>query len=124
MTGPSVVSIARIAPDLARRYRDRVQRVVARDDPRAASDDLRCFIAIFGHGDGVPESIDRVRRVPAARTPDRLRPPAAGQLQPHLGAPTGRAPFSPRNLRAQPARRRPEARPPGGGSRAVPPRPV
>ena len=74
MTGPAIVSIARIAPDLARQHRDRVRRIVARDDPRAASDDLRCLIAVFGHGEGVPESIDRVRRVLAAGTLARLRP--------------------------------------------------
>ena len=72
-----MVSIARIAPDLAaglaRRYRDRVRRVGVRDDPRAASDDLPCFIAVFGHGDGVPDSIDRVRRVLAAGTPPHLK---------------------------------------------------
>ena len=79
MTGPSVVSIARIAPDLARRCWDRVRRIVAHDDPRAASDDLRCLIAVFGHGDGVPETIDRVHRVLEASTPDRLHPQIAVQ---------------------------------------------
>ena len=79
MTGPSVVSIARIEPDLARRSWPRLRRLVARNDPRVAPDDLRCFIAVFGHGNGVPESIDRVRRVLAAGTPDRLRPRIAVQ---------------------------------------------
>ena len=69
MTGPAVVSVARIKPDLARRSWARVRRLVARDDPGGASDDLRCFIAVFRHGDGVPESIERVRRVLAAGTP-------------------------------------------------------
>ena len=61
MTSPAVVSVARIKPDLARRSWARVRRLVARDDPGGASDDLRCFIAVFRHGDGVPESIERVR---------------------------------------------------------------
>ena len=73
MTGPAVVSIARIDPELARRSWGRVQRLVAGDGPGNASENLRCFIAVFGHGDGLPETIDRVRRVLAAGTPDRLR---------------------------------------------------
>ena len=72
MTGPAVVSVARIDPELARRSWARVRRLVARDDRGGASDDLRCFIAVFGHG--VPETIERVRRVLAAGTRDRLRP--------------------------------------------------
>ena len=73
MTGPAVVSIARIDPELARRSWGRVQRLVAGDGPGNASENLRCFIAVFGHGDGLPETIERVRRVLAAGTPDRLR---------------------------------------------------
>lgn len=46
-----------------------MRRLLARDDPGGASGEQRCFIAVFGHGDGVPESIDRVRRVLAAGTP-------------------------------------------------------
>ena len=71
MTGPAVVSVARIEPDLARRSWARVRRLVARDDPGGASDDLRCFIAVFGHGDGVPETIERVRGYsrPVRQTP-------------------------------------------------------
>ena len=72
MTGPAVVSVARIEPDLAHRSWVRVRRLVARHDPRDASDDLRCLIAVFGHGDGVPESIDRVRRGLAAGTPAQV----------------------------------------------------
>ena len=79
MTGPAVVSVARIEPDLARRSWARVRRLVARDDPGGAFDDLRCFIAVFGHGDGVPETIERVRRVLVAGTPNRLRPHLAVQ---------------------------------------------
>ena len=79
MSGPSVVSVARIEPKLARRSWDRVQALVASDDPDNPRDDLRCFIAVFGHGDGVPESIERVRRVLAAGTPNRLRPQIAVQ---------------------------------------------
>ena len=74
MTGPAVVSVARIEPDLARRSWNRVRRLVARDDQGGASDDLRCFIAVFGHGGGLPETIERVRRVLGAGTPDHLRP--------------------------------------------------
>ena len=44
MTRPSVVSVARIEPGLARRSWDRVRRLVAGDDPGHESDDLRCFI--------------------------------------------------------------------------------
>ena len=73
MTGPAVVSIARIDPELARRSWGRVQRPVAGDNAGNDSDNLRCFIAVFGHGDGLPETIERVRRVLAAGTPDRLR---------------------------------------------------
>ena len=79
MTGPSVVSVGRIEPELARRSWGRVQRLVAGNRPRTASENLRCFIAVFGHGDGLPETIERVRRVLAAGTPDRLRPHIAVQ---------------------------------------------
>ena len=72
MNGPSVISVARIAPDLARRSWARVSRIVA-DDPGVDPRDLRCLIAVFGHGDGLPESIARVDRLLAAGTPDRLR---------------------------------------------------
>ena len=37
------------------------------------------FIAVFGHGDGLAESIERVHRVLAAGTPDRVRPHIAVQ---------------------------------------------
>ena len=53
MTGPSAVSIARIDPVLARRSWGRVQRLVAGDGPGDAAENLRCFIAVFGHGDGL-----------------------------------------------------------------------
>ena len=79
MTGPSVVSVGRVEPDLARRSWDRVRRLVAGGDPGGALDDLRCLIAVFGQGDGVPETMERVRRVPAAGTPNRLRPHIAVQ---------------------------------------------
>ena len=80
MTGPAVVSIGRIIdPELARRSWGRVQRLVAGDGPGNVSENLRCFIAVFGHGDGLPETIERVRRVLAAGTPDRLRPHIAVQ---------------------------------------------
>ena len=57
----------------ARRSWGRVQPLVAGDGSGNASENLRCFIAVFGHGDGLPETIERVRRVLAAGTPDRLR---------------------------------------------------
>ena len=79
MTGPAVVSVARIEPELARRSWGDVRRLVVRDDQDGASDDVRCVIAVFGHGDGLPESIERVRRVLAAGTSDRLRPHIAVQ---------------------------------------------
>ena len=84
MTGAAVVSVARIDPELARRSWERVQRLVAGDGPGNASDDLRCFIAVFGHGPGLPETIEHVRRVLAAGTPDRLRPHIA--VQPALSS--------------------------------------
>ena len=56
-----MISITRIKSDLARRFRKRVPRIVAGDDLDGASDDLRCVSAVFGHGDGVPGRIDRVR---------------------------------------------------------------
>ena len=61
-------------PRVARRSWGRIQRLVAGDGPGKASENLRCFIAVFGHGDGLPETIERVRRVLATGTPDRLRP--------------------------------------------------
>ena len=66
---PTVVSVARIVPNLAGRSWARVRRLLGGDDLGGASEDLRCFIAVFGHADGVAESIDRVRRVLAAGTP-------------------------------------------------------
>ena len=62
----------------------RVRRLVARDGPGNASDNLRCFIAVFGHGPGLPETIERVRRTLAAGTPDALRPHIA--VQPALSS--------------------------------------
>ena len=73
MTGPAVVSVARINPELARRSWGRVHQLVAGDESGNASKDLRCYIAVFGHGDGLPETIEQVRRVLAAGTPDRIR---------------------------------------------------
>ena len=73
MTGPSVVSVGRIEPDLARESWNRVRRLVARDDPEGAPDDLSCVIAVFGHGPGLADSIERVRRVLAAGTPPHLQ---------------------------------------------------
>ena len=84
MTGPAVVSVARIDPELARRSWERVQRLVAGDGPGNTSDDLRCFIAVFGHGPGLPETIERVHRILAAGTPDTLRPHIA--VQPALSS--------------------------------------
>ena len=62
----------------------RVRRLVARDGPGNAFDNLRCFIAVFGHGPGLPETIERVRRTLAAGTPDALRPHIA--VQPALSS--------------------------------------
>ena len=56
----------------------RLYLLVAGDDLGSTSD-VRCIIAVFGHGDSVPESIDRIRRVLADGTPDRLRPHIAVQ---------------------------------------------
>lgn len=73
MTGPAVVSVGRIEPEVARRSWGRIHGLVAGDNPANASQKLRCFIAVFGHGDGLREAMDRVERVLAAGTPDRLR---------------------------------------------------
>ena len=58
------------------------KRLVAVDDPGAASNNVRCFIAVFGHGPGLPETIERVRRVLAVGTPDRLSRHIAVQAAP------------------------------------------
>lgn len=79
MTGPALVSVARIEPDLARRFWAPVRCLVPHDEAGNASDDLRCLIAVFGHGDGVAERIDRVRRVLAAGTPANVSPHVAVQ---------------------------------------------
>ena len=73
MMGPTVVSVGRIEPDLARRSWARVRRLVAGDNAHGGTNDLRCLIAVFGHGDGIPETIERVRRVLAAGTPPHFR---------------------------------------------------
>ena len=45
ISGPAVVSVARIDPELARRSWGWVQRLVAGDGLGNASENLRCFIA-------------------------------------------------------------------------------
>ena len=89
MTGPAVVSVARIEPDLARRSWARVRCLVAHDEAGNASGHLRCLIAVFGHGDGVAESIDRVRRVLAAGTPAHVSRHVAVQAALSGANPTG-----------------------------------
>ena len=79
MSGPAVVSVARIEPDLTRRSWGRVDRLVPGDGSGNA-ENLRCFMAVSGHGDGLPETIERVRQALAAGTPDCLRPHIAGQV--------------------------------------------
>ena len=72
MTRPSVISVSRIAPDLARRSWPRVHRLVA--DARGVDPGrLRCLIAAYGSGDGLAESIQRVDRLLTAGVPDHLR---------------------------------------------------
>ena len=73
MTGPSVVSVGRIEPELARQSWDRTTQIVAADDARAACTDIRCVIAVFGHGDGLAEAIERVHRVLGAGTPPHFK---------------------------------------------------
>ena len=72
MNGPSVISVGRISPDLARRSWARVHRIAV-DGLGADPEDLRCLIAVFGHGDGVAGSIARVDRLLVTGTPARLR---------------------------------------------------
>lgn len=72
MTRPSVVSVGRIAPDLARRSWPRVHRLIA--DARGVDPGrLRCLIAAYGSGNGLAESIQRVDRLLTAGVPDHLR---------------------------------------------------
>ena len=67
------VSVGRIEPDLARQAWEQVQQVVTSGDQSAESDHLLCCIAVFGHGEGVSESIERVRRALGTRTPTRFK---------------------------------------------------
>ncbi len=71
MNGPTVVSVSRIAPRLARRSWPRLVETLA--DPGHPADQLICFIAVFGHGDGVPEGIQRVRGALATAAPARFK---------------------------------------------------
>ncbi len=59
MSGPAIVSVSRIAPRLARRSWPQLIKTLA--DPGRRTHHLVCFIAVFRHGDGVPEGIERVR---------------------------------------------------------------
>ena len=73
MTGPSEISVARVAPDLAERSWADLRRAVAGDDPRTKADELLCCVAVFGHGNGVPGGIGRVCRALAKGMPPELR---------------------------------------------------
>ncbi len=70
MSGPAVVSVSRIAPRLARRSWPQLIKTLA--DPGRPTHQLVCFIAVFGHGDGVPEGIERVRGALATAAPARF----------------------------------------------------
>ena len=71
MVGPSEVSVARIAPDLARRsWSGVVAEFAARSGP--PRDHLVCCVAVFGYGAGLPAAIGRVRDALEAAMPDAL----------------------------------------------------
>ena len=82
MTGPSEVSISRIAPDLAEQSWADVQEAVVGNDPGAGPDELLCCVAVFGHGDGVIEGIERVSRAIAVGLPPALGCHVAVQAAP------------------------------------------
>ena len=73
MTGPSEISVARVAPDLAERSWADLEQAIAGENPRTKADELLCCVAVFGHGNGVPEAIDRVCRALAKGRPTELR---------------------------------------------------
>ena len=72
MTGPSEVSVARVAPDLAEGSWADLRQTVAGDDPRTKADEFLCCVAVFGHGNGVLDGIDRVCRALAMGMPAEL----------------------------------------------------
>ena len=82
MGGPSEVSVARIAPDLAERSWGDVHQAVVGNDPRIRSDELLCCVAVFGHGDGVLDGIERVCQALAVAMPARLGRHVAVQAAP------------------------------------------
>ncbi len=63
MNGPAVVSVSRIAPEAALRTWPQLVETLA--DSGDASDELVCYISVFGHGGGVPEGIERARSRPS-----------------------------------------------------------
>ena len=73
MTGPSEISVARVAPDLAERAWADLQRAIAGDDPRTRADELLCCVAVFGHGGDMPDGSGRVWRAIAMGMPPELR---------------------------------------------------
>lgn len=82
MTGASEISVARVAPDLAERSWTDVQQAVAGDDPRTGANELVCCVAVFGHGNGVLDGIERVCRALAMGMPADLRGRVAVQGAP------------------------------------------
>ena len=70
MNGPTVVSVSRIAPEAALRAWPRFVETLA--DAGHPADELVCYISVFGHGDGVPEGIGRVRGAIATGAPARF----------------------------------------------------
>ena len=63
--------MARIAPELARRSWSSVVADFAAQ-PGLQRDDLVCCVAVFGHGEGLPAAIDRVRDALEAAMPSAL----------------------------------------------------
>ena len=81
MRGPSEVSVARIAPDLAERSWGDVHQAVVANAPQV-SGEILCCVAVFGHGDGVLDGIERVCSALAAAMPAHLARHIAVQAAP------------------------------------------
>ena len=90
MGEPSQVSVAR-TPDLSERSWDDVRQAVVGNDAPTRSDELLCCVAVFGHGDGVLDGIQRVSLALAATMPAQFRGrvvvQAASSLEPEADTP-------------------------------------
>ena len=73
MTGPSVVAVARIGLELARRTWPLALRALTAEDRNLNPADLLCCVMVFGHGAGVPAGIERVSEALEDAMPALLR---------------------------------------------------